>query len=565
MLTRSVSLLRWLRARIPLLPAFLAIVVALTGAVLVYLAMSGAGAPLEASLHAAQPKQKVAAPEFPDAHDWLNTDKALTMAELRGRFVLLDFWTLCCINCIHIMPDLLRLEERYPGVLVVIGVHSPKFDNEKKTSSIHKAILRYEIKHPVINDADHKLWKGYGVNSWPTFCLIDPEGNIVGFAYGEGQYDLINKTISALLKQYKEDPAKKGILKETPINFRLEAEKNPQTLYFPGKVLTDADSKRIFIADSTNHRIVITDLEGKKIAIAGTGKEGFNKGEVKFSEAMFSDPQGMCLDGDTLYVADRKNHSIRALNLKKETVKLVAGNGTQNRFDRFANKVSGALETALNSPWDLLYFRNRIFIAMAGHHQIWVFDPGNKTVSNYSGNGREEVVDGTLKAAGFAQPSGLATDGKRMFIADSESSSIRSVPLPGTKENVKTVVGVSGQGEHLFNFGDVNGKGTEVRLQHALGVAYHEGLLYVADTYNSKIKVVDPVQRTCATYLAGQKMFDEPGGVAIAGGKMYIADTNNHRIQVVDMKTKELSTLKLQNVEPVRRDWLTGKDKEKPK
>jgi hypothetical protein len=374
-----------------------------------------------------------------------------------------------------------------------------------------------------------------------------------------------------LLKQYKDDPAKRKLLKQDPINFKLESEKNPQTMYFPGKILADAESKRLFIADSTNHRILITSLEGKKIAVAGTGKEGFNKGEVAFADAMFSDPQGMCLDGETLYVADRKNHSIRALNLKKQTVKTVAGTGDQNRFDRFSGKVTGALETALNSPWDLLYFRNRVYVAMAGHHQIWVFDPANKTVSNYSGNGREEVVDGPLKMAGFAQPSGLATDGKKIYIADSESSSIRAVPLPGVKGNVTTVVGVSGQGEHLFNFGDVNGKGDQVRLQHALGVVYHEGLLYVADTYNSKIKVVDPGNRTCATFLGDppgwlkEKMFNEPGGLSIADGKMYIADTNNHRIQVVDMKAKTQSTLKLQGVDPVRRESMTSKEKEKEK
>ncbi len=532
----------------------LAVAAVLVSALVVHLILSQAGVPVEQPLNAAQGEKRRAATDFPAAHDWLNTDKPIALADLKGRIVLLDFWTLCCINCIHTLPDLAKLEERYPGVLVVIGVHSPKFDNEKKTASIHKAILRYEIKHPVLNDADHKLWKGYGVNSWPTLVLIDPDGNYYGSASGEGNLDLVDTHIKKLLKEFQ------GKLKKDVINFKLEQEKNPQPIYFPGKVLADADTKRIFIADSTNHRIVITNLEGKKIAIAGSGKEGLKDG--KFAEAEFSDPQGMCLDGDILYVADRKNHCIRALDLKKETVKMVAGTGEQNRFGR-AGSQGAALKIGLNSPWDLLLHRNRIYIAMAGHHQIWSFDPANKTVLTYAGNGSENLINGSLKGSAFAQPSGLATDGKRLFVADSEISAIRSVPLPGTKGAVTTIVG-----EGLFEFGDVNGKGDAVRLQHALGVAYHEGVLYVADTYNSKIKVIDPNLRTCATYLGDppgwlkEKMFDEPGGISIAAGKMYIADTNNHRIRVVDMKTKDQTTLKLQDVEPIRRGLAASEDKE---
>jgi thiol-disulfide isomerase/thioredoxin len=511
-----------------------------------------ASTPNTPSLQAAQQRQ--AAPELEGGVGWLNTDKPVTLKDLRGRIVVLDFWTLCCINCIHTLPDLARIEAQYPNVVVVIGVHSPKFENEKKTSSIFKAILRYEIGHPVVNDADHKIWRAYGVRSWPTLGLIDPDGNIVRGYSGEGNYEQLNKDIQTLIKQYK------GKLKNVPIEFNLAREKDVKPIYFPGKVLADAASKRIFIADSTNHRIVITDLEGKKIAIAGSGKEGIKDG--KFAEARFSDPQGMCLDdaGDTLYVADRKNHSIRALDLKNETVTRVAGTGHQSH-----SRVAGdSLKTGLNSPWDLIWINKRIFIAMAGHHQIWAFDPARKVISPYAGSGYEDLRDGPLLGAdprfnsAFAQPSGLATDGKRLFVADSEISAIRALPLPGNKGTVHTIVG-----EGLFEFGDKNGKGNDVRLQHALGVAYADGKLFVADTYNSKIKLIDPVERTCDTYLGDgeAKTFDEPGGVSISGGKMYIADTNNHRIQVVDMKTKAITTLALQDVEPVRRPGLTKEKK----
>ena len=497
-------------------------------------------------LQGAKPRPE--APDLVGGIAWLNTEKPINLEQLKGRIVVLDFWTLCCINCIHTLPDLAQIEARYPGMVVVIGVHSPKFENEKKTESIMKAILRYEIKHPVVNDADHKIWRAYGVNSWPTLVLIDPDGKYYGAASGEGNLELVETHIKKLIKEFDE----KKTLKKTPFEFKLAKEKQiASPLYFPGKILADADSKRLFIADSTNHRIVITSLDGKKISVAGTGKKGLKDG--KFSEANFSDPQGMALDGDILYVADRENHSIRALNLKDETVKLVAGTGEQNRFGRGSG--GPALKVGLNSPWDLLLHKKRIYVAMAGHHQIWTFDPVKETVNNYAGNGREELTDGTLKGSAFAQPSGLATDGKRLFVADSEISAIRSVPLAGENGNVTTIVG-----EGLFEFGDKNGTGNDVRLQHALGVAYEAGKLYVADTYNSKIKLIDPNKRTCETFLGDppgwlkEKMFNEPGGLSISGGKMYIADTNNHRIQVVDMKSKEATTLNLQGVPAVVRE-----------
>jgi len=490
---------------------------------------------------AAQDK-KIPAPELEGGTDWLNTASPIKLKDLRGRVVLLDFWTLCCINCIHVLPDLAKLEAKYPGVLVVIGVHTPKFPNEKKTESIRKAILRYEISHPVVSDANTAIWRRYGVESWPTFMLIDPEGNFYGKATGEGVYDILDEHIGKLVKTYR---AKK-MLVERPIKFELArfSETGSSPLFFPGKVLADAASHRLFIADSTHHRIVITDLQGKHIATAGSGVEGFKNGT--FEEARFSDPQGMALHGETLYVADRKNHAIRALNLKTKTVRLVAGTGKQDRTARA--KAGPGREVGLNSPWDILLHNNTLFIAMAGHHQIWTMDVKTTRVAPYAGNGNEFLVDGTLGESAFAQPSGLGSDGKLLYVADSEISAIRSLPMNGMGL-VRTVVG-----EGLFEFGDVNGVGSKVRLQHALGVVYHQGNLYVADTYNSKIKVIDPQKRSCETFVGGpggwlsSSTFNEPGGLSIAGDKMYVADTNGHRIRVVDMSTRAVTTLTLQGV-----------------
>ncbi len=496
-------------------------------------------------------KKKVPAPGLQGGSDWINTSSPISLDDLHGRIVVLDFWTLCCINCIHTLPDLAKLEAKYPGILVVIGVHTPKFENEKLTESIRKAVMRYEVKHPVVNDADMRIWRRYGVRSWPTLVLIDPDGNYYGTISGEGASEVLDEHIAKLAKEYR---AKK-LLKEEPINFALAKEEKQTPLYFPGKVLADAAGNRLFIADSTHHRIVITTLDGKRIAVAGAGIAGHKDGS--FDEARFADPQGMALDGDTLYVADRKNHLLRALDLKNQTVKTVAGTGEQDRESRFGG--GPALKIGLNSPWDLLKHNGKIFIAMAGHHQIWTFDPAKGRVDPFAGNGREDLEDGPLTQSSFAQPSGLASDGEYLYVADSEVSAVRAVPLSG-KGDVKTLVG-----EGLFEFGDVEGKGKQVRLQHALGVGVRGGKIYVADTYNSKIKVIEPDlanpdNSVCKTYLGDPpgwlkaKMFNEPGGLSIAGDKMYVADTNNHRIRVVDMNTREVTTLNVQGVEPPRRE-----------
>jgi thiol-disulfide isomerase/thioredoxin len=489
-----------------------------------------------------RPKRK--APELDGGIAWLNTAGPLKLADLRGKIVVLDFWTFCCINCIHTLPDLAKLEKKFEKELVVIGVHTAKFDNEKVTENIRKAINRYQIKHPVVNDADMKIWTRYDVSSWPTLVLIDPEGNFVGYAPGEGNYEILDQYITMLIAKYTESKT----LDVTPRRFDLAKFRDSADtpLFFPGKVLADATTNRLFIADSTNHRVVITDLTGQKIAIAGTGVPGMKDGP--FAAAQFDDPQGLALDGKTLIVADRKNHSIRALDLAAQTVSTIAGKGVQDRDSRHGS--GEGTKIGLNSPWDVLRIGRTLYIAMAGHHQIWTLDLDSKRIGPYAGNGRENIADGSLAAAEFAQPSGLTTDGQRLFVADSEVSAVRSVGLTPPAD-VRTLVG-----EGLFRFGDKDGVGPEVRLQHALGVAFYAGKLYVADTYNSKLKVLDPATKRCETFLGDMgpdgRLFNEPGGLSVAGDKLYVADTNAHRIRVVDLKNKAVSTLNLQGVEPVK-------------
>jgi DNA-binding beta-propeller fold protein YncE len=439
------------------------------------------------------------------------------------------------------------LEAKYPNELVIIGVHSPKFPHERKTENIRKAILRYGVDHPVVNDANLVLWRRYQVQFWPTFVLFDPLGQFYGTVHGEGLYQLLDQHIGKLVQLGRQ----RGLLARTPLHFSLERERLAGPLFFPGKVLADAAGKRLFIADSSNHRIVITDLEGRGIAVAGTGQEGRRDGP--FAEASFADPQGLAWDGEFLYVADRKNHLIRALDLKMQTVRTVAGTGQQERF-ALKYVSHAARRIGLNSPWGLVYQQRFLYIGMAGNHQIWRLDLTKQTIRPFAGTGMEEIKDGPLPLACFAQPSGLATDGRRLFVADSESSAIRVLPLDGLGP-VRTLVGAG-----LMEFGDQDGFGPQVRLQHPLDVTWAGGKLYIADTYNNKIKVLDPARRLCETLLGDVPgTFDEPGGVSAAGEQLYVADTGAHRIRVVDLRTREVRTLELSGVPPVRRPAAAGR------
>lgn len=484
---------------------------------------------------------KIPAPEFPPNLDWLNTGRPLTLAQLKGKVVLLDFWTYGCVNCMHIIPDLKKLEAKYANELVVIGVHSAKFSNEAETDNIRRVILRYELAHPVVNDDEFAVWQLYGATAWPTLVLIDPEGKVIGSHAGEGGFDLFDEVIGSVVAAFDA----RGLLDRTPLPLILERENQADSpLRFPGKVLADAAGNRLFIADSNHNRIVVTDLTGTVLAVIGGGVAGLRDGDYR--TARFFRPQGLALaDENTLYVADTENHAIRRVDLGTGLVRTVAGTGEQAYMTM---ERGPALGTALNSPWDVLYARDRLYIAMAGQHQVWVYDPGAEEVFRYAGTGREELKDGPRLTGGLNQPSGLASDGLNLYIADSEASAIRTAGLTADGR-LGTVVGVG-----LFDFGDVDGVGDKVRLQHPLGVAFQDDRLYVADTYNSKIKVINPKKRESLTLFGGegggwrdgaQPLFDEPGGISVAGNLLYIADTNNHVIRVANLKEKTVSTLVL--------------------
>ena len=410
----------------------------------------------------------------------------------------------------------------------------------------------------------------------PTMILIDPEGYVCGIRRGEAPFKVIDTVIAKQVRLHKQ----KGTLNETPIRWDLELNKQQRTpLRFPGKVTVDSTGQRLIIADSGNHRLVITDPAGQKTTVIGSGRPGRQDGPL--AAASFNDPQGMVLDGDTLYVADNLNHLIRKIDLKAGQVTTIAGTGKMlTSYAKLRRRSKTPTRYALSNPWDLALVNQRLYIAMAGTHQLVVLNLATNTIVPYSGNGTEDVRDGTLAKSCHAQPSGLASDGTWLFVADSEGASIRAVPLDPT-QSVKTLVGTSRlPGGRLFAFGDVDGNTIDVTLpsgltasrevpktclQHPLGVVFHDAKIYVADTYNNKIKVIDPAVPSCLTLVGTGEpgaddepgRFDEPAGISYAAGKLYVADTNNHLIRTVDLKdANRVATLQI--------DGLTAPTQPKP-
>jgi thiol-disulfide isomerase/thioredoxin len=493
------------------------------------------------------PMEPIHAPELRGGAAWLNTRGPLSLAGLRGKVVLLDFWTYGCINCLHLVPALAHLERKYRDELVVIGVHSPKFEHEKDVEQLRRTLDRLGIDHPVVQDSDYRIWREYTVRAWPTLVLIDPAGYVVASVAGEGHVAELDQVIAAVIAVFDErgevnrDPVAL-IGHDAPAGVRPRADSG--TLRYPGAVLADPAKGRLFIADTGHHRVLVCGLDGTvRDAIGTAGAAGFANGSYEDTE--LDSPQGLALAGDTLFVADRGTHTIRAVDLIERRVKTIAGTGEQGSW---GGEGGAARDTALVSPWGVVMWRGLLFVAMAGVHQIWMIDTARGLAWPYAGTGAEARVDGAIAEAAFTQPSGLAIAGDTIYVADAEGNIVRRVELPPTN-TVTTLAG-----GNLFDFGDVDGTGDAVRLQHPIGIATDGERVYVADTYNHRIKVLDPVKRRVQT-LAGtgkaglgegrldRAQFDEPSGLSLAGRTLFVADTNNHAVRAIDLDARTVATL----------------------
>ena len=425
------------------------------------------------------------------------------------------------------LPQLRELEQRFPESVAVVGVHSGKYIAERDTARIRDASIRLGATHPVLNDRQFRVWRGYAVRAWPTLVVIDPRGAVVGMSAGEFTADAVAPFVERVVAAARAD----GSLREEPLHFAAEPPSvAPGQLAYPGKVAVDGD--RIAVADSGHHRILIGRLEEHGLRmrvqrVVGSGHAGFADGDA----AAFRYPQGLVFAHDTLYVADAGNHAVRAIALESGATRTIAGTGTQLRTAR--DRAAGAL----SSPWDLALEGDTLHVAMAGIHQLWTIDLRDGTAARRTGSGAEELHDGPHDAAALAQSMGITLDGDTLLAADAESSAVREVDLDAAG-GVRTIVGTG-----LFDFGDVDGVGDVARLQHPQGLAVaRDGRVIVCDSYNDSLRWLDRAARRVTTWVRG---LHEPGGVAIGARGAYVADTNAHRIVVADWATSELHPVEI--------------------
>nr|BFE64206.1 thioredoxin-like domain-containing protein [Dactylosporangium thailandense] len=459
---------------------------------------------------------RVRAPEL-KGRGWLNVEQ-LSLQDLRGKIVLLDFWTFCCINCLHVLDELRPLEERFGDVLVTIGVHSPKFEHEKDPDALAAAVERYGVDHPVLDDPELNMWQQYAAKAWPTLTVIDPEGYVVANMAGEGHAQGLTRLIEDLIDVHEG----KGTLRRGNAPHAVQ-NSDLTLLRFPGKALALPDG-HFLVADATHQSLAELDADNETLVRRiGTGKRGRNDG----TEPEFSEPGGLCLlpphvaevAGYDVVVADTVNHLLRGLKLKTGEVSTVAGSGRQWRgtvdFD-----AHDSLAVDLSSPWDVAWYDDRVVIAMAGIHQLWWFDPVRRTAGMYAGTTVEALKDGPLHEVWMAQPSGLSAspDGSRLWIADSESSAVRWIE-DGEMHTA------AGQG--LFDFGHVDGPADEALLQHPLGVlALADGSVLVADTYNGAVRRI--AGGRVSTVLDG---LSEPSDLVLtADGDIVVVESGAHRL-----------------------------------
>ncbi len=444
---------------------------------------------------------RVRAPELVTG-TWFNTTGPLTLAGLRGRWVLLDFWTSCCGNCLHIIDELRPLEAKYHDALTVIGVHSPKFSHEKADETVEAAVERNEITHPVLSDPDLRLWRQYAVKAWPTLVLIDPDGYVVAQAAGEGQVSALDMTIADLSPNYTLRRKDEPYAPPPPV---------PSSLRFPAKAIR-LQSGNLMVADAGHHQLV--ELDGDTVVRRiGDGTRGRTDEPVRFA-----DPNGLAdLDGD-VFVADTANHLLRRIHLDDGSL----AHTIDLAFElRDARTITGAIPAVL-SPWDVAWWPaiGKLVVAAAGVHLLLAVDPATGATEVLAGTTVEGLRDGPARDAWLAQPSGLAVDGDRVWFVDSETSALRYLTVDGT---VHTVVG-----EGLFDFGHVDGPARTARLQHPLGVTLlADGSLAVLDTYNGAVRRYDPHTDELAT-LAGD--LAEPSGAVLVDGDLVVVESAAHRL-----------------------------------
>lgn len=465
---------------------------------------------------------------FPRSLPWYNVSHPLTLADLKGRAVLLDFFTPGCINCVQMLPVERTLKHRFGARLAIIGIDSPKFAASATSGGLADFIHRYQIHDPVVLDAHLALWNAYRVMAWPTLILIGPDGKVRERYLGERKLETLARSVKAALA---DAPA---VSKLKPLPMHVMAGR-ATVLSVPNGLAVSRGM--VAIADTGHNRIILANDKGRVQAVIGNGCAGDLDGS--YTRAEFDHPHGLTFYRGNLYVADTDNQEIRRVALSHKTVSTIAGTGIR-RFTVYGKY--HAMKADLNSPWDVAAAGHSLYIAMAGDHQIWRLDLKNRLIEPWAGTGREGLRDGFTHRAEFAQPSGLSMHDRTLFDVDPESSSVRAVVLHSHR--VRTLVG-----HGLFTFGDRNGPAGQALLQHAEGITWLNGSLYIADTFNNALRRLDLSTHKVTTIAKG---LQQPVAVAALGAnRLLVAEIGSNRIVNVNLDKGQVTRWHLEHLKPV--------------
>ena len=468
---------------------------------------------------------RIAAPELPLSLDWVNTDTSPNLAALHGRVTLIHFWTFDCINCRNVLPDLRYLENKYHDGLSVIGVHTPKFEYQRHHEPVLKAVNRNHIRHPVANDPEYLLWQAYGVESWPTLAVIDAQGQLAALLPGEGRRQEADTLIAHLLDEAAAQDLR--VYESGIATVRPEAH---APLRFPSRLAVGESS--LWISDSGHNRILECTHDGRILRQYGSGNPGYWDGRGR--DAGFTDPQGLAVGKDVLFVADIGNHALRRVRLLSGDVDTLVGTGMPGHD--LPNENLEPAKVAMSAPSDVAVLGDNVYIAVSGQNQIWQLDMVHNKLVVLAGSGQLGLTDGVGVTASFAQPSSLSLIGQQLVVADAAASAVRLLRLLDNR--VSTLVGTG-----LYDFGDAAGKREDARLQHPLAVcADARGLIFVADSYNGKIKAINMRSGDVRTLNLPYRL-QEPAGLALGAGALWVANTNAHEILRVDLGSGQIRRL----------------------
>lgn len=457
-------------------------------------------------------------PEFPDALHWVNRRERQRLADWRGQVVLMVFWNGCSVSSSNLVGELRRLEKKLPGAFVPVCVHTPRYASQQSDAAVLKAAHRNRLRAPVANDSEWLAWKQYTIPAWPTTLLVDAHGRLAARLVGEGRGQEVEDVVMQLRDELQHAdgappiraPASSPDVRAEPVS----------PLAFPAHALATED--RLYVSDTGHHRILECSHDGRVLRQFGSGTPGNWDGQLAACGLQL--PQGLAIDHDVLYVADAGNHAVRRIRLEAGEVETVLGAGRP----AYANveDQGGGLRAAVNAPHAVAVDGDVLYVAATGQHQILRVDMRHQRVETIAGDGRSEVRDGIGGRSSLSQPMALALMPGQLLVADAGGNAIRRLRF--TDLALTTLIGTS-----AWEPGNHDGAGRKARLAYPCGLAADENRVYVADTCNDRLCVLDPYSGETAT-LQFDYPLHEPQGLSFAAASLWVADRNDHAILRID-------------------------------